>query len=134
MFNNVIKILMCCFNYLCDVIKHKKKLNNNVIKMGKNNVSEKNSKKEINKFTFILFAEFVGYESPFIEWAEQLGNGEKLEEFQIKLIERDADYIFKEMLKEFEENDIKEWFYEFYEILLKDYDVNINKNIQLSKI
>lgn len=86
--------------------------------------------KEINKFTFLIFAEFVGYESMFIEWVEKMCKGEKLEEFQIKLIERDAEYIFKEMSKEFDIQEIKTYYYEFYDILLKDYEEAIQKLTQ----
>ena len=84
-------------------------------------------KTEINKFTFLIFAEFVGYESLFVEWAEKMCKGEKLEDFQIKLIERDAEYIFKEMAKEFDVKEIKEYYLEFYDILLKDYDETIKQ-------
>lgn len=84
-------------------------------------------KTEINKFTFLIFAEFVGYESLFVEWAEKMCKGEKLEDYQITLIERDAYYIFNEMSKEFDTEDIKNWYKEFYDIILKDYDETIKK-------
>ncbi len=150
MFNNILKFLSNCFHYLYHIIKDNKvdkklndnlikncKINNNIINMknmDKNEITEQKNKKSINKFTFILFAEFVGYESPFIEWVENMCKGEKLEDFQLKLIERDSDYILKEMLKEFDEDSIKEWFFEFYDIILKDYDETLKKITTLTKI
>ena len=44
------------------------------------NVNETFVPKEINKITFILFAEFLGYESVFVEWAEDICSGEKVDD------------------------------------------------------
>lgn len=93
-------------------------------------MNEQVQKIEINKITFLLFAEFVGYESMFIEWVEKMCIGEKLEDFQMTLIKRDAEYIFNEMSKEFKVEDIKSWYTEFYEVILKDYDEMIKKITQ----
>lgn len=80
---------------------------------------------EINKYTFILFAEFLGYESVFIDWAENVCNGEKVEDFQKILVERDADYIFKKMTEEYSVEEIRNWYNEFYDVILKEYDEKV---------
>lgn len=80
---------------------------------------------EINKYTFILFAEFLGYESVFIDWAEDVCNGEKVEDFQKTLVERDADYIFNKMKEEYSIEEIRNWYNEFYDVILKEYDEKV---------
>jgi hypothetical protein len=86
------------------------------------NVKETFVPEEINKITFILFAEFLGYESAFVEWAEDICNGEKVDDFKKILIERDADYIFKKMTEEYSLDEIRNWYDEFYDVILKEYD------------
>ena len=91
-----------------------KEVNGNVI----NNVEEQ----EINKVLFVLFAEFIGYESPFVNWAEDICEGVECEKFKRQLVERDADYIFKKMKEEYTIDEIKRWYEEFYDVLLKEYE------------
>lgn len=83
--------------------------------------------KEINKVLFILFAEFLGYESMFVEWADKICEGEKIENFQRILVERDADYIFKKMQEEYTVEEIRGWYDEFYACILKEYDDKIKE-------
>lgn len=97
------------------------------------NVKETFVPVEINKITFILFAEFLGYESVFVEWAEDICNGEEVEDFKKILIERDADYIFRKMTEEYTIAEIRNWFNEFYDVILKDYD-NVAKGMVKSKV
>ena len=77
---------------------------------------------EINKVLFILFAEFLGYESMFVEWADKICDGEKVEDFQRTLVERDAEHIFKKMQEEYTIEEIRGWYNEFYSCILKEYD------------
>jgi hypothetical protein len=97
------------------------------------NVKETFVPVEINKITFILFAEFLGYESVFVEWAEDICNGEEVEDFKKILIERDADYIFRKMTEEYTIAEIRNWFNEFYDVILKDYD-KVAKGMVKSKV
>ena len=97
------------------------------------NVKETFVPVEINKITFLLFAEFLGYESVFVEWAEDICNGEEIENFKKILIERDADYIFKKMIEEYTIEEIRNWFNEFYDVILKDYD-NVARSMAKSQV
>lgn len=86
------------------------------------NVKQTIEEQEINKIIFVLFSEFVGYESPFVNWAEDICEGVVCEDFKRILIERDADYIFKKMQEEYTIKEIRGWYDEFYAVLLKEYD------------
>ena len=97
------------------------------------NVKETFVPVEINKITFLLFAEFLGYESVFVEWAEDICNGEEVDSFKKILIERDADYIFKKMTEEYTIEEIRNWFNEFYDVILKDYD-NVARSMAKSQV
>lgn len=89
------------------------------------NVVKNNELEEINKIVFVLFAEFLGYESPFTQWAEDICNNKDYEDFQIKLVERDADYIFRKMQEEYTLEEIRGWYDEFYSVILAEYDKKI---------
>ena len=94
--------------------------------------SETEEKKNIEeKFVrsplFLIFAEFMGYTSPLIEWADKLCNGKTIESFKEKAIEVDALNIFNKMKKEFSIEDIRQMWDEFYEVVLQDYDENLAK-------
>ncbi len=78
-------------------------------------------KKVIYKPLFILFAEFFGYVSPLIDWAEDICDGKDVPEFKKNIVNIDADYIFSEMKKEYTLTQIRAWYDEFYPIILKDY-------------
>ena len=84
---------------------------------------------EINKIVFVLFAEFLGYESPFVNWAENICEDKDYEDFQVTLVERDADYIFSKMTEEYTLEEIRGWYDEYYNILLKDYAEKINAKV-----
>lgn len=94
------------------------------------NVKETFVPEEINKITFLLFAEFLGYESVFVEWAEDICNGEKVDDFKRILLERDADYIFKKMSEEYELDEIRNWYNEFYDVILKEYDETVKGMVE----
>ena len=93
------------------------------------NVIEMNAleNEEINKVLFVLFAEFLGYESAFVDWAEDICEGVVVEDFIRTLVERDADYIFYQMTKEYTLAEIRGWFNEFYDVILKEYDESLKE-------
>ena len=79
---------------------------------------------------FLLFAEFLGYVSPVVEWAENMCNGKKLEEYQIKFIETDAKGIYDRILKDnFTKEDIKGWYNDLKDLLFSKYEESLNKNL-----
>lgn len=94
-------------------------------------VTEKNSKelKSVNKALFILFAEFLGYVSPLIDWAEDICDGKDVPEFKKRIVYLDAESIFKEMQKDYTIDEIRKWYDEFYPVVLKDYDDKMKSNL-----
>lgn len=86
-------------------------------------------KKLINNALFILFAEFLGYASPLIDWAEDICDCKDVPDFKKKIINLEADLIFSDMKTEYTIDEIKKWYNEFYPIILKDYDEKMNSNL-----
>lgn len=72
---------------------------------------------------FLLFAEFLGYTSPIVEWAEELCKGNKISEFKIKFINTEAKSIFNQMIKDnFTKEDIRGWYDELRELVFEKYE------------
>ena len=71
---------------------------------------------------FVVFAEFLGYESPIIDWAEEICQGKQVSEFNRNIVNLDAVSIFNKMQKEYSIKEIKEWWDSFYPIILVEYD------------
>jgi hypothetical protein len=87
--------------------------------------------KPINKVIFLIFAEYIGYVSDFVEYAEKICNGkEEVHDTIKKLIELDADYIFKKMKEEYTLEEIRGWYDEFYPLLIKEYETSLNEKIK----
>ena len=63
-------------------------------------VTQENTK-EVRSIIFLLFAEFLGYESPLISWAEQICKGKTTTEFIEKILKMEAYTIFTAMKKEY---------------------------------
>lgn len=82
--------------------------------------------KVINEALFIAFAEFLGYESPLISWAEDVCLGKPLESFKQKILKVDAISIFNKMQEKYTIDEIKEWWEQYYPLILEDYEKNIN--------
>ena len=81
-----------------------------------------------NKFMFILFAEFLGYVSPLIDWAEAICEGKSIEEFKQKLLILDADFLLRKMNEDFNLNELKEWWDTFYPYL-EQYESNSKASV-----
>lgn len=79
---------------------------------------------------FLLFAEYLGFVSGVVTWAEDCVNGKKLSEYQKKVIDTDALCLKKQMLNEFSKEDILSWYQSFYDVILGDYDKNLEKNFK----
>lgn len=91
----------------------------------KTSLAVENEKRElvnISKPLFVLFAEFLGYASPIIDWAEDICDGKAVPDFKKKIVALDAEYIFQEMQKEYTIDTIRKWYDDFYPIVLKDYE------------
>lgn len=92
---------------------------------------EKTTVQVINKALFLLFAEFLGFESPLIDWAEDICDGKEVEDFKKKIIDIDASFIFNQMKKEYTLEEIRGWYDEFYPLVLKDYDMKMKNSDDL---
>lgn len=76
---------------------------------------------------FIMFAEYLGFVSKVIDWAEDWCNGNKPDDYKVKIIETDAICLFNQAKKKYTEDELAEWYDSFYEVILSDYDNNIKK-------
>ena len=76
----------------------------------------------------ILFAEYLGYVSNIIEWAEEWCKDEKFPEWKKKVLTVDASNIFMEAKKHFSEEEMLTVFNAIYDGILKPYIVEFNKN------
>lgn len=74
------------------------------------------------KPVFLLFAEFLGYATPLIEWAEDICKKNNVDEFKHKLIDMDASVIFSKMKEDFGIEYIKEAWEDLYPPILEEYD------------
>lgn len=83
----------------------------------------------VNKALFLLFAEFLGYASPLIDWAEEICDGKEVEDYKRKIIEVDANFIFNKMQKEYSLEDIRSWYDEFYPLILKEYEEKMKNTL-----
>ena len=73
----------------------------------------------VNKALFLLFAEFLGYASPLIDWAEEICDGKDVED----------NLIFNKMQKESSLEDIRSWYDEFDPLILKEYEDKMKETL-----
>lgn len=78
---------------------------------------------------FIMFAEYLGFVSKVIDWAEDWCNGNKPDDYKTKIIETDAICLFNQAKKKYTEDELAEWYDLLYEVILSDYDNNL-KNLE----
>ena len=88
-----------------------------------------NTKHVVKAPVFIMFAEYLGFVSKVIDWAEDWCNGNKPDDYKVKIIETDAICLFNQAKKKYTEDELAEWYDLFYEVTLSDYDNNI-KNLE----
>ena len=76
---------------------------------------------------FILFAEYLGYVSPLVEWADEWCKKEttKFPEFKKKILTAEAKHIFDKMVKELELSEIRQWYDDLYELTVKECEDNL---------
>lgn len=67
---------------------------------------------------FILFAEYLGYETPLIEWCEEWCNDAKFPEWKKNVLKVDAKLLYTEMQKEFSQDKIIEYYRKFYDLVI----------------
>lgn len=76
----------------------------------------------IQPHMFILFAEYLGYVSPFIEWAEEWysDKANKFPEFKKKILTVEAQHIYNEILKDGLLTDAQNWYEKINELIFPD--------------
>lgn len=90
--------------------------------MTENNInSQTQDLKPINSSLFIIFAEFLGYVSEFIDWAEDLCDGKEIDEYKKQILRVDAWVIFQKMKTQYSIESIRKWYDEFYPLVLQEY-------------
>jgi len=94
--------------------------------MDKNKTQDLSFMDGISKPLFIVFAEFLGYVSPLVEWAENYCKGKSIENFKMKVLLIEADAVLNKMLEEYDAEKIKEWWDRYYPYL-EEYDEIITK-------
>lgn len=86
-----------------------------------------NKTKEVRSIIFLLFAEFLGYESPLIGWAEQICSGKTANGFVERILNMEAMTIFNAMKKEYTIEEIRTWYDKFYPLVLENYDEKLEE-------
>ena len=75
---------------------------------------------------FIMFAEYLGYVSRFNKLAEDMCDGKIPDVYIQKVLNLEANIIFKQMKKDYSMDEIKYWYSIYYPIILKDYIDKLN--------
>jgi hypothetical protein len=76
---------------------------------------------------FILFAEYFGYVSIFNKVAEDWCDGKVPETHIQKVIILEAKCILRQMKKDFNMDDVRELYEDYYPLILEEYDNKLNK-------
>lgn len=83
---------------------------------------------------FILFAEYIGFVSKIINWAEDWCNGKlnnndptSLDVYKKKIVTEDALVLYRLAKKEYTDKELSDWYNKFYELILYKFDENLKK-------
>lgn len=87
------------------------------------------TKRTVKAPLFIMFAEYLGFVSNVIDWAEDWCKGNQPDEYKAKIIETDAICLFHQAKKKYTDDELADWYNEFYDVILSDYDKNL-KNLE----
>ena len=90
------------------------------------------TKRTVNAPLFIMFAEYLGFVSNVIDWAEDWCKGNQPDEYKVKIIETDAICLFHQAKKKYTDDELADWYNEFYDVILSDYDKNL-KNLEVKQ-
>lgn len=78
---------------------------------------------------FLKFAEYLGYETPLIDYVDKYCDGKEIPEIMLKALCIDAVSVFKKMKKEYTEEEIREWYDMFYPVVIKECEDKILERI-----
>lgn len=90
------------------------------------------TKRTVKAPLFIMFAEYLGFVSNVIDWAEDWCKGNQPDEYKVKIIETDAICLFHQAKKKYTDDELADWYNEFYDVILSDYDKNL-KNLEVKQ-
>lgn len=79
---------------------------------------------------FIMFAEYLGYISKLNKYAEEWCDGKVPDAHVQKVIIVEAKSIYRQMIKDYDMDTIKDYFKTYYPIILKDYDDKLQSIIK----
>lgn len=85
--------------------------------------------KTIKAPLFLLFAEYLGCISKTLDWIEDWVNGKEISDFKIQVINTDAKRIFNKIISLYPKDEVSEWYEEFYDVFLCDYDEKISNKV-----
>lgn len=76
---------------------------------------------------FLLFAEYLGYDSPNLEWCETWCGGKNIPSYQKSIIEVDAINIFNKLKEEYTIEDLHKRYQEYYDVIFMDMELKLLK-------
>lgn len=90
------------------------------------------TKRTVKAPLFILFAEYLGFVSKIITWAEDWCDGNQPSSYKVNAIETDAICLLNKVKKQYTEEELIDWYDEFYDVILLEYDINL-KNLEIKQ-
>ena len=79
---------------------------------------------------FIIFAEYMGYISQFNKMAEGWCDGKVPEVHVQKIMILEAKCIYRQMLKDYDINEVKYYYDSYYPLILKEYMDKLDKVLE----
>lgn len=85
--------------------------------------------KSRNSATFILFAEYLGYQSKFISWADDACHGVAISQYKQAILVVEAKRIYNQILADgiYFKEDLSELWDKASEVTLDNYNTNAEK-------
>lgn len=98
-----------------------------VITETKTETTDEKALKNIHPAILIMYGEFLGYVSPILSIAEKVCKGEPIDDDVMKFLKVEAAFIFMKMQEEYTLKELRGWYDDFYDVVFKEYETNINK-------
>lgn len=76
---------------------------------------------------FIVFSEYLGYVSAYIDAATDWCEGKKPSDAVASFLGVEAMCIYRDMIKTMTIDEIKDWYSFYYPLFMEDYDANLKK-------
>lgn len=89
---------------------------------------EELKKIEVLSCIFLIFAEYLGYESIFMNWTEEWCTKGKLPEFKQNILFVEAKSILKKVEKDYEPEVVHTLYDQFYHVAIKKWETMLQEN------